>query len=69
MKNELGKWYIFTALFLLCLMSYSQGKSSGHVPPTPPGLGKKPIKPHPELPIDGGLSFLIIAGVAYGVLN
>ena len=32
-------------------------------PPNP----HKPPPPHPELPIDGGLSYLILVGIAYGI--
>lgn len=54
-------------VFLLSFIAYPQGK--GVIPPKPPAAGRKgpPGKPHPELPIDGGLSFLLIAGTAYGI--
>ena len=43
------------------MVVYSNGKKKG--PPHP----KHNDGIYPELPIDGGLSFLIIAGVAYGI--
>ena len=39
----------------------AQGKRRN--PPNP----HKPPPPHPELPIDAGLSFLLVAGIALGV--
>ena len=48
--------------FLLSIVVYSNEKRKGPPHPKPNGPG-----PYPELPIDGGLSFLIIAGVAYGI--
>jgi len=37
-------------------------------PPTPPPHGNLPPPPV-GLPIDGGLSFLLISGVAYGIFE
>ena len=39
----------------------AQGKRRN--PPNP----HKPPPPHPELPIDGGLSYLLIAGIGLGI--
>jgi hypothetical protein len=54
--------YIFVLAFLA--LSYS---SFAGGPPPPPGGGMNPsCWPPPCIPIDGGLSFLLIAGAAYG---
>ena len=60
-------------LFLLCFsfMLFSLAAYSGEpVPPKPGkksnGLGAAPPPP-PGLPIEGGLSLLLISGVAYGI--
>ena len=39
----------------------AQGKRKN--PPNP----NKPPPPHPELPVDGGLAYLLLAGIAMGV--
>jgi hypothetical protein len=43
----------------------AQGNSDGkrRNPPNP----HKPPPPHPELPIDGGLSYLLLAGLTLGI--
>ena len=50
-------------LFFLCVINaYSQGPGGPCIPtPTQPCLPTGP-----GLPIDGGLSFLLVAGAAYG---
>lgn len=54
MKKK-NKLYIMSlCVILFSVMLYSQG------PPPPPGDDD-------SLPIDGGISLLIVAGVAYGV--
>jgi len=44
---------------LISFVAYSHSKGPGEPTGAPP--------PPPGLPIDGGLSFLIISGVAYGI--
>ena len=39
------------------------GNGKGKNPPTPFG------PPHPELPIDSGISFLLLAGACYGAFT
>jgi hypothetical protein len=57
------------ALIFICLLAFyeisnAQGNQGGN------GKGKNPPvpfgPPHPELPIDGGISILLIAGACYG---
>jgi len=46
----------------MSVISYSNGKKKGHPLPRPdsPPIG-------PELPIDGGVSTILVLGAAYGV--
>ena len=52
-------------LLFFSLSLHAQGKSDGkrNNPPNP----HKPPPPHPELTIDTGLAYLLIAGIAFGV--
>ncbi len=52
-------------MLVFSLSLNAQGNSDGkrRNPPNP----HKPPPPHPELPIDGGLAYLLITGIAYGV--
>jgi hypothetical protein len=56
MKRKI-RAYSICIIFMLSLSIYAGD------PPDP----NKPPPPHPELAIDGGLSFLLIAGIAFGV--
>ena len=47
------------SFMLICLVAYAE------IPPTPP----QSAPPPPGLPIDGGLSLLLISGVAYGIFE
>ncbi|MBL4657265.1 MAG: hypothetical protein JKX73_04640 [Flavobacteriales bacterium] len=48
-----------------CLFAYDDAVAAG--PPGPPGGGgDPPCWPAPCVPIDGGIGFLIAAGLAYG---
>ena len=57
-------WIICTVLvlFLGLTQAYAGGKGKG--PPNPPA-GKGP-PPDPRIPIDGGIGFLLAAGIALG---
>jgi hypothetical protein len=57
MKRKIRAYSICMVFMLLSLYIYAGD------PPNP----NKPPPPHPELAIDGGLSFLLIAGIAFGV--
>jgi hypothetical protein len=58
MKKNINSVLMLCIFFMLIgFVAYSQVK-----PPTPIGP-----PPPPGLPIDGGLSILLIAGIAYGV--
>lgn len=54
------KIVFFTALFLMAPLFMQLGICQ---PPPPTG---PPCWPPPCMPIDGGISFLLIAGAAYG---
>lgn len=59
-----GKKYTYYLCFIMMLMSLVMYSNNIADPPLP-----KPNDPpdQPGLPIDGGLSYLFIAGVAYGI--
>jgi hypothetical protein len=59
MKRKINKLLLCIFFMLLGFITYSQGTK----PPVPSGT------PPWGLPIDGGLSFLIIAGAAYGAFE
>jgi hypothetical protein len=50
-KKKINLFLLSFCFMLISIVAYSQ------VIPPPPG----------ELPIDGGLSFLLVSGVAYGI--
>jgi hypothetical protein len=56
------------ALFLIFFLAITVTNNVFSAPPGPPpsSAGKPPCWPPPCIPIDGGVSFLIAAGVAYG---
>ena len=49
----------FLALFVMLLFSYMV---TGQIHPP-----AAPVPPPPGLPIDGGLAFLVISGIIYGI--
>lgn len=56
-----GLFLIFALNLILANVAVGAG------PPGPPGGGgDPPCWPPPCIPIDGGLGFLLVAGVAYG---
>lgn len=62
-----AKHFIFTSVFIVVLSMGNNAIAAGPSgPPGPPTGGGPPCWPPPCVPIDGGLSFLLIAGVAYG---
>lgn len=60
------KRFVFITLFIIALSIANNAFAAG--PPGPPsgGGGGPPCWPPPCVPIDGGLSFLLIAGMVYG---
>ena len=52
------------SLFFLLFVNISS--SFAGVPPPPPGGGGPPCFPPPCIPIDGGITFLVVAGIAFG---
>ena len=69
MKRRKITYYLCIIMLVFSLALNAQenidrkGKGKRQNPPNP----HKPPPPHPELPIDGGLSYLIFAGIAYGI--
>lgn len=57
------KKLILTALLLLSSFCFTEMKAQ---PPDPGGGGNPGCFPPPCVPIDGGLSWLLIAGTLYG---
>lgn len=53
MKKNITIYVLSFLAMFVCVAGYSQG---GPLPPPPPGL-----------PIDGGILFLAISGIAFGV--
>ena len=62
MNKKRIQYYIVILFFLLSLYMYPQGSIKEPPLPKPNGPG-----PYPELPIDGGVSFLLVLGTAYAV--
>ncbi len=56
-------------LVSFCFMLFSLVAYSEPEPPKPPDSKTNPAPPPPGLPIDGGLSFLLASGVAYGIYS
>ena len=52
-------------VFFYLFVNFSVSMAGGP-PPPPPGGGGPPCFPPPCIPIDGGISFLLAAGVALG---
>jgi hypothetical protein len=57
MKGKIANNFLVAVFLFMSIASYAQKL------PVP----KPNAPPHEELPIDGGLSLLLIAGTAYGV--
>lgn len=59
------KHFIYILILLLAMVAFNGAFAAG--PPGPPGGGGGPgCWPPPCVPIDGGISFLLLAGAAYG---
>jgi hypothetical protein len=65
MKRGKITYYLCIIMLVFSLSLNAQGNSDGkrRNPPNP----HKPPPPHPELPIDGGLSYLLLAGIGLGI--
>ena len=63
-KNGLLKNYLFTLLMIVMIMVLPI-LSNGQVDPPPGPVGGN--NPDTNVPIDGGLSLVLAAGVGYGV--
>ncbi|MCT4580191.1 MAG: hypothetical protein N4A35_02150 [Flavobacteriales bacterium] len=58
--------YISLLILLLSLVSIVYGQPAGGGPPGGPAGGGPPCWPPPCIPVDGGISFLLAIGAAYG---
>ena len=58
MKRKKIIYCLIVAMLMLNISLFAIGD-----PPDP----NKPPPPHPELPIDGGITYLLFAGVAFGL--
>tara|TARA_R110001583_G_scaffold83631_5_gene220714 strand:+ start:2901 stop:3101 length:201 start_codon:yes stop_codon:yes gene_type:complete len=58
MKSRFNKYLLSFCLILICATVFAQKD---------PDLPGPPPNPGNDLPIDGGLLYLIISGIAYGV--
>jgi len=57
---------ILLTLSLIMVVFVALGQPAGGAPPGGPAGGAPPCWPPPCVPIDGGISFLIAMGAAYG---
>lgn len=63
MKKKKIQYYLIILFFLMSSMfTYANWGGKGPPLPRPNGPG-----PYPELPIDGGVSILLIIGTVFGV--
>ena len=60
------KYKLFFACLIATLFLNIDGLSAQPTTPNKPGTGNHGCWPPPCIPIDGGISLLIAAGVAYG---
>jgi len=68
MRKKLGKLAISSLLIVIpfLITVYIGIEDAYSQPPPPGGGGDPPCWPPPCIPIDGGIGFLIAAGIAYG---
>ncbi|PKP09603.1 MAG: hypothetical protein CVU08_14130 [Bacteroidetes bacterium HGW-Bacteroidetes-3] len=59
-RNKVNRLLLCFGFMLFSLGAYAKK-------PPKPELGNAPPPPPPGLPIDGGLSLLLVSGVAYGI--
>jgi hypothetical protein len=65
MKKRILTYFLCVAMLTFHFPMDAQGNSDGKGR-NPPNSNKPP-PPHPELPIDGGLSYLLLAGLTLGI--
>jgi len=61
-KNQI----IIISVFLVMAVTSSYGQPAGGAPPGGPAGGTPGCWPPPCVPVDGGISFLIAIGAAFG---
>ena len=59
------KYYLIIIFFLMSMFTYANWGSKG--PPLPKPNGPPGDGGYPQLPIDGGVTFLLIIGTAFGI--
>ena len=64
MKNRIQ--ILLTVTFVVMIVSISFGQPAGGAPPGGPAGGAPNCWPPPCIPVDGGISFLIAVGAAFG---
>lgn len=65
MARNFIKIFLTLSLILLVFVALGQPPGGGD-PPGGPGGGDPPCWPPPCIPVDGGLSFLVAIGAAFG---
>lgn len=71
-KKEITKWLFCVLLVTTVETIHAQGEPPPLLPPPPSDCYPDDPDPDPNdecIPIDGGLAFLLLAGVGYGVLK
>ena len=63
LKIATSALFIIIPLFIIICLGIGDAYSQ---PPPPGGGGDPPCWPPPCIPIDGGIGFLIVAGIVYG---
>jgi len=64
MDKKITRYYIVVLFCLMSLFLYSQGGIKEPPLPKPNGPGDGG---YPQLPIDGGVSILLVLGTAFGI--
>ncbi len=60
MKSKFNKYLLSFCLMFLSMTAFSQKTPPPPAPPPNPGN---------EIPIDGGLTYLLLTGIAYGIFE
>ena len=66
MRNKFRNITVISFFIIIPLFTVFIGIKDSYAQPPPPGGGDPGCWPPPCIPIDGGIGFLIAAGIAYG---